>query len=82
MNDHDPLCSCIEACLKELEEAGAELLRRRTEGAEVHLSFGAHSLRAITYDTALVRLAMVMLDDRRYGRAMRRALDSQIEAEN
>lgn len=78
----DPVCSCIENCLCEFAQRTPDRLKRRIEGAEVHLSFGGYSCRAINYDIALVRLAMAMLDDGRYGDVIRRALDPQIEVEN
>lgn len=46
------------------------------------LSFGSHSVQAINYDIALVRLAKEMVDERRYGLAMRSALHLQMEAES
>jgi hypothetical protein len=70
----DPVCACIENCLNDLDRSGVGRLQRHAEGSEVRVSFGSHSASSVSYEVALVRLAMAMLDDVQYARVMRSAL--------
>jgi len=77
-NSREPICTSIENCLNELGKQRSERFTTQIGGSEVCLSFGPYSASGPIYDIALVKLALEIVRDERYGDAMRDALSSEM----
>ncbi len=76
----DPVCESIESLLHDLENEGkAELIKTEATGS-VSLRFGGLRAEAPTYDIALVRLAVAMMDEPKYARVLMEVLRGPVHA--
>ena len=70
----------IESVLGKWEGQGRGALQVTRRGASVQLSFTNLQAEAVSYDIALIRLAMAMMDDPRYGGDLMTALRLPLRA--